>query len=106
MSISRQLRIIAIPLTRPNLRRILPHPKGKLSRQVYFQFQTALDPSTSRPLGVASGYQDSDPMNSKKTALRVELDAAKWVTNKAAHIWAGFAKGKSGWKVMYILFID
>ena len=103
MSISRQLRIIAIPLTRPNVRRILPHPNPKPSRQVYYQFQTA--PTSSRSLAVASVDQDTDPTNAKNKGLRSELEAAKWVTNKAAYIWAGFGKGKSGWKVMYVLFI-
>jgi hypothetical protein len=99
MSISRQLRIIAIPLTRPNVRRILPHPKAKPSGLVYYQFQSALEPPALKPLAVASGNRDSY----SRTALQYGLGASKWVTNKEAYIWAGFGRGKSGWKVC-ILF--
>ena len=67
MSISRQLRIIAIPIAQPNFSRNIPLFMAKPSRRVVcYQFQTALEPS-------------------KK--IRSELDVAKWVTEKAADVW-------------------
>ena len=96
-SVLRKLRIIAIPLTRPNVSRTLPLPKTKPSRLVYYQFQLALDP----PPSVASEDKDSDPSNTKKTrkGWLPEEGVAKWATNKAVDTWGGFGKEKSGWKV-------
>jgi hypothetical protein len=88
-----KLRIIAIPLTRPNVSRTLPYPKTKPSRLVYYQFQLALEPPPSTRL--ASGDQDS----AKKKGWLPEEGVVKWATNKAADTWAGFGKEKSGWKV-------
>jgi hypothetical protein len=96
-SVLQKLRIIAIPLTRPNVSRTLPNPKTKPSRLVYYQFQIALEPPPSTRL--ASGDQDSDPTNAKKKGWLPEEGVAKWATNRAADTWAGFAKEKSGWKV-------
>ena len=92
-SLLRKLRIIAIPLTRPNVSRILPHPKTKPSRLVYYQFQIALEPPPSIRLASV------DPTNAKKKGWLTEEGVAKWATNKAADTWAGFGKEKSGWKV-------
>ena len=99
LNVLRKLRIIAIPLTRPNVSRTLPHPKTKPSRLVYYQLQLALDPLPSFPL--ASEDKDSDPSNTKKTrkGWLPEEGIVKWATNKAVDTWAGFGKEKSGWKV-------
>jgi len=91
-SVLRKLRIIAIPLTRPNVSRTLPHPRSKPSRLVYYQFQIASS------IRLPSGDQDSDPTNAKTKGWLPEEGIAKWATNKAADTWAGFGKEKSGWK--------
>jgi hypothetical protein len=91
----RKLRIIAMPLTRPNVsNRILPN-LAKPSRLVYYQFQitTPVQPSTR----LASG--DHDSTSPKKKGWLPKEGIAKWATNKVADIWAGFGKEKSGWKV-------
>jgi hypothetical protein len=67
---------------------------------VYYQFQITLPilkqlPST--PL--ASG---DDPTNTKNNGWLPEEGIARWTTNKAADIWAGFGKEKSGWKVCFV----
>jgi hypothetical protein len=89
MSISRQLRIIAIPLTRPNVVRTL---KTKPSRLVYFQFKTAIN-----SIRLASGDQDSDPTNPEKKGRLAPV--AEWVVHKFSDIWARFGKEDRGWKV-------
>ena len=91
----RKLRIIAMPLTRPNVsNRILSHTNlAKPSRLIYYQFQitTPIQPSSTR---LENGDNDS-------TSLRwlPKEGIANWATNKVADIWAGFGKQKSGWKV-------
>ena len=89
----RKLRIIAMPLTRPTA----SHPKSNLNRLVYYQFQTQL----------ASGHQESETVSTdtKNKGWLPQEGIVKWTTNKAADIWAGFGKNKSGWKVfsVYIL---
>jgi Mitochondrial K+-H+ exchange-related len=99
-SVLQKLRIIAIPLTRPNVSRTLPHPKTKPSRLVYYQFQIALDPPPSIPLD-----KDSDPANAKKKGWLPKEGVATWATNKAVDKWADFGKEKSGWKVCMFFFI-
>ena len=101
-SVLRKLRIIAIPLTRPNVSRTPPHPKTIPSRLVYYQFQIALDPPPS--ILLASGDKDSDPTNAKRKGWLPVEGIAKWATNKAVDTWAEFGKEKSGWKVCVILF--
>jgi hypothetical protein len=101
-SVLRKLRIIAIPLTRPNVSRTLPHSIAKPSRLVYYQFQIALEPPTS--IRLASGEKHSDPPNAKKKGWLPEEGVAKWATNKATDTWAGFGKEKSGWKVCSVFF--
>ena len=91
----RKLRIITIPLTRPSAGRTLPYHKPKPSRLVYYQFQLTVPALKQSRL--ASGDQDST--NTKKNGWLPEEGIAKWTTNKAADIWAGFGKQKSGWKV-------
>ena len=92
----RKLRIVALPLTRPNVQvsnRILSHPNlAKPSRLVYYQFQI------STPVQLLSTRLASDSSPKKKGWLPEE-GIAKWATNKVADIWAGFGKQKSGWKV-------
>lgn len=103
-SVLRKLRIIAIPLTRPNVSRTLPHPKTKPSRLVYYQFQIALEPPPS--IQLARGDQGSDPTNAKKKGWLPEEGVAKWAINKAANTWAGFGKEKSGWKVCSVYWLN
>ena len=99
----RKLRIIAMPLTRPNVsNRILSHPNfAKPSRLVYYQFEitTPLQPSTL----LASG--DHDSASPKKKTWLPKEGIAKWATNKVADIWGGFGKKKSGWKVCSIRWL-
>ena len=94
----RKLRIIAMPLTRPNVsNQMLPHPNlAKPSRLVYYQFQitTPVQLSSTR---LASGDHNSASPKNKGWLPREGI--AKWATNKVADIWAGFGKKKSGWKV-------
>ena len=97
-SASRKLRIIAIPLTRPNPSRTLLHPKAKPGRLVYYQFQITVPVLPS--IRLASGDQDSTI--TKKKGWLPEEGIAKWMANKAADIWAGFGEKKSGWKVCMI----
>jgi hypothetical protein len=100
-SVLRKLRIIAIPLTRPNVSRTLPHSIAKPSRLVYYQFQMALKPPPLTPsIQRASG---DDPTNPKMGWLPEE-GIAKWTINKATDTWAGFGKEKSGWKVCSVFF--
>lgn len=87
-----KLRIIAIPLTRPNTSRTLPHLKVKPSRLVYYQFQITV-PRLKPPSETASSN------TTKKGWWLPEEGVAKWITNKAADMWAGFGKKKSGWQV-------
>ena len=102
-SVLRKLRIIAIPLTRPNVGRTPPHPKAIPSRLVYYQFQlaTPVPPSTR----LANGDQDSDPTNAKKKGWLPEEGVVKWATKKGADTWAGFGKEKSGWKVCSVYWL-
>jgi hypothetical protein len=99
----RKLRIVAIPLTRPNaISRALPHPtKVKPSRLVYYQFQITRPllkpPSTTR---LASGDQDST--DTKKKGWLPEEGIVKWATNKAVDTWAAYGREKSGWKVCFV----
>ena len=103
-SVLQKLRIIAIPLTRPNVSRTLPHPITKPSRLVYYQFQIALEPPPL--IRLASGDKDPDRTNAKKKkGWLPEGGVAKWAINKAADTWAGFGKEKSGWKVCSVYWL-
>jgi hypothetical protein len=106
-SVLQKLRIIAIPLTRPNVSRTLPHPNAKPSRLVYYQFQLA-DPVLKPPpsIRLASVDQDSDPTSTKKKGWLPEEGVTKWATNKATDMWAGFGKEKSGWKVCSVYLCE
>jgi hypothetical protein len=96
----RKLRIIAIPLSGPNVSRTLTHPYGKPSRLVYYQFQSAIPLLKSPPsIRLASGDQDSDLTNAKKKGLLLEEGVAKWVNNKASDMWAWFGMVKNSWNV-------
>lgn len=99
-----KLRIIAIPLTRPNVSLTLPHRKSKSSRLVYYQFQIKV-PVLKPPPRLASGDQEGET-NAKKKGWFPEEGIAKWTINKAADIWAGFGKQKSGWKVCSLFIVD
>ena len=97
----RKLRIIAMPLTQPNVsNRILSQTNlAKPSRLVYYQFQitTPVQLSSAR---LENGEQNST--SSEKKGWLPKEGIAKWATNKVADIWAGFGKQKSGWKVCSI----
>ena len=98
----RKLRIVAIPLTRPNVNnRIVPHPNlAKPSRLVYYQFQITIPVLEQLPSSrLASGDHDTTGTSPKKKEWLPREGIAKWTINKAADIWAGFGKKKSGWKV-------
>lgn len=92
----RKLRIIALPLTRPNIKP--PHPKEKPSRLVYYQFQLEVP--------VPPGDQDSGPRNAKKKGWLPKEGVVKWASNKAADTWAGYGKEKSGWKVCSVYWLN
>ena len=87
------LRIIAMPLTRPNVStRILSHRNfAKPSRLVYYQFEITTPQSTR----LASGGHNS--ANNKGWLPKEGI--ATWATNKVADIWTGFGRQKNGWKV-------
>ena len=95
----RKLRIIAMPLTRPNVsNRILSHINlAKPSRLVYYQFQITTPSSTRLESG------DHDSTSSKKKGWLPKEGIAKWATKKVADVWAGFGKTESGWKVCSML---
>ncbi|KAF8800102.1 hypothetical protein BYT27DRAFT_7200608 [Phlegmacium glaucopus] len=82
----RKLRIISIPLTRPNASLTLPNSIAKPSRLVYYQFQI-----TVPRLVPASA-------NTNKNRWLPEEGIAKWTMNRAANIWAGFGRKESGWQ--------
>ena len=94
----RKLRIIAMPLTRPNVsNRILSQANfAKPSRLVYYQFELTTPVQLSSTRLAIEDHNSTSPKN--KGWLPKE-GIAKWATNKAADIWAGFGKQKSGWKV-------
>ncbi|KAG5721493.1 hypothetical protein E4T56_gene13243 [Termitomyces sp. T112] len=89
MSISsrslRNLRIIAVPLTRPKIapRRDAP------AALTYYQFQIGYP---QHPVQESGG-------GSARSRWRPEGGLMKWITTKAADTWAGFGKAKGGWKL-------
>ncbi|KAF9468714.1 mitochondrial K+-H+ exchange-related-domain-containing protein [Collybia nuda] len=85
----RQLRIIAIPLTRPTT--IQNSTKNALRSRIltYYQFQITSPPKPTPEL--ANG--ESRPW------WRPEGGVGNWITTKAAETWAGFGKAEGGWKL-------
>ena len=97
-SVLQKLRIIAIPLTRPNATRT---PITTPSRLVYYQFQITVPRPKPPPSPLKGGDQESET-DAKKKGWLPEEGIVKWATNKAVDIWAGFGKKKSGWQVRSI----
>ncbi|KAF8157853.1 mitochondrial K+-H+ exchange-related-domain-containing protein [Crassisporium funariophilum] len=93
----RKMRIIAIPLTRPVARAVLPSD-AKRSRLTYYQFKIAAPRIKPPPPTAESGGVEIDAKTEKKGWLPEE-GVANWVTNKASHTWAGFGKAEGGWKL-------
>ena len=90
----RKLRIIALPLTS----RTLPYPKAKSNRLVYYQFQITV------PSSRLDQENETASTNTRKKGWIPEEGIVKWATNKAADMWAGFGKEKSGWKVCFVVY--
>jgi len=96
------MRIIAVPLTRPNPR-VVPTNGTKLSRLTYYQFQ--ISPKKKLPLPASSSANASDgnigegPTSEEKKGWLPEQGVMNWATKKAADIWSGFGKAEGGWKV-------
>jgi hypothetical protein len=77
---TRNMRIIAVPLTRP----IQRQPTRILT---YYQFQIAHEKRpSSTPKGPTSRWIPEEGI-------------AKWASNKAASTWVSFGKAEGGWKV-------
>ncbi|KIM41021.1 hypothetical protein M413DRAFT_72320 [Hebeloma cylindrosporum] len=93
----RKMRIIAVPLTRPNAR-VVPPNGTKLNRLTYYQFQIS---AKQKPLSTATD-EKSGVAHSEETEKRSwlpEQGIVNWATGKAADIWAGFGKAEGGWKL-------
>jgi hypothetical protein len=90
----RNMRIIAVPLTRPNAR-IVPANGTKLNRLTYYQFQIS---AKQKPQSTASdkkpGVGPSEEIENKSWL--------NWATGKAADVWSGFGKAEGGWRVRLI----
>lgn len=84
----RNLRIIAVPLTRPKL----PLRRDALAALTYYQFQIGYP---QHPVSQNSSE------NGSASRWVPEGGYIKWITTKAADTWAGFGKAKGGWKVCF-----
>jgi len=99
------MRIIAVPLTRPNTRVLRAATNGtKLNRLTYYQFQIS---AKQKPLLTASDKKPGVGFSeeAEKKGWLPEQGIVNWATGKAADIWAGFGKAEGGWKVCFILFL-
>ncbi|KAF8962968.1 mitochondrial K+-H+ exchange-related-domain-containing protein [Flammula alnicola] len=102
----RKMRIIAVPLTRPNIRVVTP-AGAKLNRLTYYQFQisakTKKPPPPSTSTASSEGkVEEAGPSQAEKKGWLAEIreeGVVDWTTQKAADIWAGFGKTKGGWKL-------
>ncbi|KAG6896986.1 hypothetical protein C0992_004766 [Termitomyces sp. T32_za158] len=90
MSISskslRNLRIIAVPLTRP---KIVPRREA-LAALTYYQFQIGYP---QQPVS------ENSSENGSASRWIPEGGYVKWITTKAADTWASFGKAEGGWKL-------
>ncbi|KDR83090.1 hypothetical protein GALMADRAFT_88915 [Galerina marginata CBS 339.88] len=94
----RKMRIIAIPLTRPNAR--LPqHTNAKLNRLTYYQFQISAKKPKKPPSSSTAQTKGKDKEAEEKKGWLPEEGVVNWATQKAADIWAGFGKAEGGWKL-------
>ncbi|GLB38163.1 hypothetical protein LshimejAT787_0500280 [Lyophyllum shimeji] len=82
----RKLRIIAIPLTRPRIR-APPNASPCSQALTYYQFQLSPPPV------------ETPESRTPRSRWKPEGGIAKWVTTKAADVWAGFGKAPGGWKL-------
>ena len=91
---TKNLRIIAVPLTRP--KRIPSPTQSNLKRLTYYRFQIS-----SHKLNKAPSPKDSEGKtgNGKSLFGWPKEGVTNWVTKKAAETWAGFGKAQGGWKV-------
>lgn len=93
------MRIIAVPLTRPNAR-IVPANGTKLHRLTYYQFQIS---AKQKPQSTASDKPGAGPSEeTEKKGWLPEQGIVNWATGKAADVWSGFGKAEGGWKVRLI----
>lgn len=92
----RQLRIIAIPLTRPTIVQNLTKNTQHNRILTYYQFQITSPP---KPLP-----EPTNGEGASSSRWRPEGGVGKWITTKAADTWAGFGKAKGGWKVRFYAF--
>lgn len=95
----RKMRIIAVPLTRPNARVAVPANGTKLNRLTYYQFQIS-----AKQKKLLSATSDGKPgaVGSEEEPKRGIMN---WVTGKAADIWAGFGKAEGGWRVRFYFIL-
>jgi len=101
----RKMRIIAVPLTRPNTRVIRATNGTKLNRLTYYQFQISAKQkllSTATSDKKKPGESASEEV--EKKGWLPEQGIVNWATGKAAEIWAGFGKAEGGWKVCFYSF--
>lgn len=91
---ARQMRVIAIPLTRPSL--VSASSQGqRLQSLTYYQFQLSSSPSNCTSEG--------DPARASRSLLGRAFPKeglGRWGARKAGEVWAGFGRGKEGgWKL-------
>ncbi|KAF9553233.1 hypothetical protein CPC08DRAFT_713943 [Agrocybe pediades] len=98
----RNMRIIAIPLTRPNTGAAAS--TARLTRLTYYQFQITDKAKRSKNGITATTTADNPTEGEKKKGWLPEEGVVNWTTNKAAGIWAGFGKAKGGWKLKTFQF--
>jgi hypothetical protein len=97
-----KMRIIAVPLTRPNPRVVVPANGTKLNRLTYYLFQ--ISAKQKKPASdEKSGVGPSEEM--EKKSWLPEQGIVNWATGKAADIWSGFGKAEGGWKVRFYLIL-
>ncbi|PPQ77065.1 hypothetical protein CVT25_014878 [Psilocybe cyanescens] len=91
-----KMRIIAIPLTRPNAR--LPSVAAvKTNRLTYYQFQMPeRAPNSTTSKAETGGTKGA---GSKKRGWLPEEGVANWATQRATRIWSDFGKAEGGWKL-------
>lgn len=92
-----QARIIAIPLSRPQIPTAITSSRGGPAALTYYQFQLASripSPSVQKP-----SKEAEDGAASRKKSWIPEEGVATWAQNKAAETWASFGRAKGGWQL-------
>lgn len=97
----RNMRIVAIPLTRP---RVQPPVGAQLNRLTYYQFQISAKRKQKLQSPAENGSGADGNNGKEKKGWLPEEGVANWVMNKASETWAGFGKAEGGWKVGLWLF--